>query len=213
MSVAILLISMGSSTSEPADITIRADVWADNWFALYVGDELIKEDSVAYNTERSFNAESFSFEISPPAQINVIIKDFKENDTGLEYIGTGRQQMGDGGFSAQFFDSKTSELIAASSDQWRCLKIHQAPLNKSCSHSTTPDPDCESAIRPEPEDWMSPDFDDSDWPMATVHSAQAVRPRGGYDEVSWDPAAKLIWTEDLVTDNTILCRFRIAAAK
>jgi hypothetical protein len=204
---------MGSGAPEPADITIKADVWADNWFALYVGDELIKEDSVAYNTERSFNAESFSFEISPPAQINVIIKDFKENDTGLEYIGTGRQQMGDGGFSAQFFDSKTGELIAASSDQWRCLKIHRAPLNKSCSHSTTPDTDCKSAIRAEPEDWMNSDFDDSDWHMATVHSAQTVRPRGGYDEIFWDPAAKLIWTEDLVTDNTILCRFRIATAK
>jgi hypothetical protein len=208
--VLALLISMGSSAPEPAARTLRADVWADNWFALYVGNELIKEDSVAYNTERSFNAESFSFDVKLPAQMNVIIKDFKENDTGLEYIGRARQQIGDGGFIAQFFDSLTDELIAVSSEGWRCLPIHRAPLNKSCSDSTTPDSDCEAEILTAPDDWMLADFDDSDWPMAVVHSERAVRPHGGYDIVFWEPSARLIWSGDLETDNTVLCRFRIS---
>jgi hypothetical protein len=210
-SVVILLISLSAGATEPMNRTIRADVWADNWFALYLGEALIKEDSVAYNTERSFNVESFSFEAELPAQINVVIKDFKENDTGLEYIGRPRQQMGDGGFIAQFFDARTDTLIGATGDAWRCIAIHRAPLNKSCERSADPGSECESEIQDAPLDWMRADFDDSDWPLATVHSAQAVRPHGGFDDVEWDSSAKLIWTGDLEVDNTILCRTRIEA--
>lgn len=213
LSVLWLLMSASGSATESESRTLRADVWADNWFALYVGDELIKEDSVPYNTERSFNSESFSFQTTLPAQIYVIIKDFKEDDTGLEYIGKAGQQIGDGGFIAQFFDSQTNELVAVTNESWHCLPIHRAPLNKSCSRSMTPESECESDIRDEPDNWMDADFDDADWPMAVVHSPQAVRPRGGYDGITWDAAARLIWTDDLETDNTILCRTRIARTK
>ena len=30
--------------------------------------------------------------------------------------------------------------------------------------------------------------------------------KDGYDEVDWDPAARLIWAESLTQDNTLLCR-------
>ncbi len=199
--------------AKPEQRSIESDVWADNWFALYLDTELVKEDSVAYNTERSFNSESFTFEAALPAQISVIIKDFKEDDTGLEYIGSGRQQIGDGGFIAQFRDAETGKLIAVSDESWRCIPIHQAPINKSCERSSDPQQDCESAISPEPADWMSPDFDDTAWPNAVVHSAQAVRPHGGFDQVSWQPTAKLIWSEDLEIDNTVLCRFTLPAPR
>jgi len=211
--VASLFASLGCSAAETDKHTIDADVWADNWFALYVADELIKEDSVPYKTERSFNAESFSFEVALPAQLNLVIKDYTEDDTGLEYIGSSRQQIGDGGFMAQFFDAETGELLAVSNDDWRCKAIHQAPLNKSCVRSSNPQSDCESIIVNQPDGWMNVDFDDSEWPNAIVHSAQAVRPHGGFSQISWQPTAKLIWTEDLETDNWLLCRFTIAVPK
>ena len=108
---ALFAIVFTASAAEDADkSTINADVWADNWYALYLGADLIKTDSVPYNTERSFNADSFAFEAARPAQFNLIVKDFKENDSGLEYIGSPRQQIGDGGFSAQFRDAATGEL-------------------------------------------------------------------------------------------------------
>ncbi len=81
-------------------VTINGDVWADNWFALYLGDKLLFEDSVSIKTERSFNAETFSFKAEYPIVLSFVVKDFKENDSGLEYIGTRKQQMGDGGFIA-----------------------------------------------------------------------------------------------------------------
>ena len=205
---ALLAIVFTASAAEDADkSTINADVWADNWYALYLGADLIKTDSVPYNTERSFNTDSFAFEAARPAQLSLIIKDFKENDSGLEYIGTPRQQIGDGGFSAQFRDAETGELIAVSDNSWRCIAIHRAPLNKSCERATDAARDCESEITPEPDNWMSPDFDDSSWPNATVHSARDVRPHGGYDQVTWHPSTKLLWSTDLEIDNTVLCRF------
>jgi len=201
--IALIFLTTAASADER---NINADVWADNWFALYLESTLIKEDSVAYNTEQSFNKESFTFAAELPAQINIIAKDFKENDSGIEYIGRPRQQIGDGGLSAQFYDADSGELIAVSDESWRCKSIHRAPLNKSCERSADPLQDCETEITPEPDGWMSSDYDDSDWPSAIVHTAAAVRPLRGYHEVDWDAGAKLLWADDLEIDNTILCR-------
>lgn len=74
-----------------------ADVWADNWFAFHVNGVAVAEDSVPITTERSFNAECFSFEVERPFVFGFVANDFKEDDTGPEYIGSRRQQMGDGG--------------------------------------------------------------------------------------------------------------------
>ena len=204
-----LCLAICCSAAESDVVTIKADIWADNWFALYAGDKLIKEDSIAYNTERSFNAESFLFDIALPANLSIILKDFKENDTGLEYIGTNRQQIGDGGAKAQFFDAESDQLIAVSDDSWQCIAIHQAPIDSSCVRSSNPEQDCQAIIKTEPGDWKSRNFDAGDWPNAIIHSAQAVQPRGGYDNISWRPEARLIWADDLEFDNTVLCRFTI----
>lgn len=84
--------------------TYTAEVWADNWFQFNVDGVMVAEDSVSITTERSFNAERFSFESEPPFIIGLIAKDFKENDTGLEYIGSRKQQMRDGGVIVQITD-------------------------------------------------------------------------------------------------------------
>jgi hypothetical protein len=108
-------------------ITLKGEVWADNWFALYLDQDLIIEDSVSINTERSFNSETFTFDAVYPINLNFIVKDFKQDDTGLEYIGTDRQQMGDGGFIAQFTNTHTDEIIAVTDQNVQCTAIHQAP--------------------------------------------------------------------------------------
>jgi hypothetical protein len=206
-----MLLPIASGVAAQEVRTINADVYADNWFALYEGETLVKEDSVAYDTERSFNSDSFSFEATLPLQLNLIIKDYKKNDSGLEYIGTNRQQMGDGGFAAQFFDAESNTLLAVSNSNWRCMAAHRAPLNKSCVTSSNPLRDCEAEITPEPDGWMRPEFDDSAWPSAIEHSAEAVRPIRGYHDVEWHDDVKLIWTQDLESDNTLLCRTSISA--
>lgn len=195
-------------------VSIKGEAWADNWFALYLGETLLLEDSVSIDTERSFNAETFTFAADYPLQLNFILKDFKENDTGLEYINTDQQQMGDGGFIAQFTDIATGNLIAVSDDTWKCTVIHQAPLDKACAGEAAPvagQGACTFTALAEPAGWQRADFDDSQWPNAVVYSTDSVSPKDGYDQIDWRPAAKLIWSADLETDNTLLCRVTVAA--
>ncbi len=190
-------------------VNIKADVWADNWFAFYLGEQLIIEDSVPITTERSFNAESFTFSGDYPLVLNFIAKDYKANDTGLEYIGTNRQQMGDGGLIAQFQNSATGELIAVTNSDWMCTVIHTAPLDKACENEFNPiagQGACGFTSLEEPEDWKATRFDTSSWSPAFVYTTIQVRPKDGYDQIYWSPSAEFIWGDDLETSNTILCR-------
>ncbi len=194
--------------------TFQLEAWADNWFAAYLGEELIVEDSVSIATERSFNAETATFEAGYPLNLNFILKDFKENDTGLEYIGARNQQMGDGGFIMQLTDMSTGNVVAVSNSEWACTVIHEAPLDKSCENESNPVAGiapCEFTDLGEPDGWRTADFDDSNWTATTVHSADAVSPKDGYNQIRWDAGAELIWGPDLETNNTILCRVTVDA--
>lgn len=187
-------------------MTFTAQVWADNWFELYAKGKKVGEDSAPITTVRSFNAETITFTASYPLTIALVSKDYVEGDSGLEYIGTSRQQMGDGGFIAQFTDTATGEFVATTSSAWKGLVVFRAPLNVDCVKSTEPDTMCAREILPEPAGWTSPTSDDSSWVAAREYTAAEVGPKEGYDTVTWTPDAKLIWSGDLKVDNTILWR-------
>ncbi len=202
-----------SSASTEGTVSFQLDGWADNWFAAYLGEELIVEDSVSITTERSFNAETVTFNADYPLHLNFILKDFKENDTGLEYIGAGNQQMGDGGFIMQLTDTSSNQVVAVSDSSWKCMVIHNAPLDKSCEDVSSPvagEGACSFESLDEPADWKSADFDDSGWASASVHNSSAVGPKDGYDRISWASNAQFVWGPDLETNNTVLCRVTIA---
>ena len=190
--------------------TFTAEVWADNWFSLSVNGEVVGVDSVPITTERSFNAETFSFEATYPLTITIEAKDFKETDSGIEYIGLPNQQMGDGGLIAQITDNSTGEVIAVTNAGWTSLVIHRAPLNKDCERSPNPDAACEFEITDAPADWTSAGFDDGAWGAATEWTAADVGPKDGYEEISWNASARLIWGADLEVDNTVLFRLTVA---
>ena len=207
--VAFTLLCISSSFAHADNYS--ADVWADNWFALYINGEQVAEDSVPITTERSFNAESFSFDAEKPFTIGLIAKDFKENDSGLEYIGSRRQQMGDGGVIVQIKDA-SGNTVAVTDDSWVCLVTHEAPLDKSCANEDNPvagEGACAFKTTETPSDWNLPNFDDNNWPAASVYSEHQVSPKQGYDRISWDSSAQLIWGPDLETNNTILCRLTV----
>lgn len=191
---------------------VLGEVWVDNWFKLFINGKELLEDSVSIRTERSFNAERFEFSADLPMTIAVELRDFMENETGLEYIGTRRQQMGDGGAIAQFKDVETGKLLAATGAGWRCLTVQSAPADASCARERNPDvakPNCAQSVTTVPENWTAPEFDDSDWPAATVHSARDVGPKDGYDRIDWDRSAELIWGPDLKKDNILYCRVTV----
>lgn len=204
------------SASAAGTVVVQAEVWADNWFAFYLGEQLIYEDTVPVTTERSFNAERFTFAATYPLVLNFVVKDFQENDTGLEYIDTARQQMGDGGFIAQFTNTATGALLAATDGTWTCLVTHKAPLDKACEQQANPvagQPPCDFRIVDEPANWQALTFDAAAWQPATVYSAAQVGVKEGYNEIAWQPAAHLIWSADLETDNTLLCRLALLSPR
>ena len=204
-------IDPSTTTVKSVQSSFVAEVWADNWFSLYINGKLIGQDSVPITTEKSFNSERITFTASYPFTIAMVTKDFKQNDTGLEYIGTDRQQMGDGGFVAQFTDTSTGKVVAFTNSSWRGLVIHQAPLNVSCEKSKTPDTECTPRISAEPTGWTQTSFNDSSWSTASTYSKEQVGVKDGYNDISWSSNAQLIWTSDLKIDNTILWRYTVAA--
>lgn len=194
----------------------KIDVWVDNWFSAYLEGSPLLEDSVSINTERSFNAETQRFSATTPFVLAFVLKDFKQNDTGLEYIGSRRQQIGDGGFITQITQLSNNAVIAVSSDKMRCKVIHKAPLERSCAKQKRPvagQGACQFTRTAQPEGWKVAGFDDSAWPLATEYSAAQVQPKQGYDKIDWDNSAKLIWSDDLEKDNTLLCRLTVGEAK
>jgi len=204
----LLLCSMAHTVT--AD-TYNAEIWADNWFEFRINGVKVAEDSVPITTERSFNAERFTFEATTPFTIGLIAKDFKENDTGLEYIGTRRQQMGDGGVIAQVNDEQGMP-VALTDSSWRCMVTHEAPLSKDCEKEDNPIPGEGSSGFAEieaPIGWDEMDFDDRGWANAQVYSEREVSPKHGYDEIRWQDAAELIWGPDLETNNTLVCRVTV----
>ena len=196
------------ATTNAQTVNVKAELWADNWFALYLDNQLIKEDSVPITTERSFNAETITFPATYPMHFSVILKDYIQNDTGLEYNGTDRQQIGDGGFIGQFTDADTGEMIGVTNEWWKCTVIHTAPLDNACATEANPvagQGACGFTALPEPTDWKSPTFDTNSWVAASLYSADQVSPKDGYDAITWKPEAKFIWGPDLKTNNTVLC--------
>ncbi len=206
-SSALLFLSATCLPAEP----FSADVWSDNWFEMRIDGTRVAEDSVPITTERSFNAESFDFDAERPFVIGLVAKDFKENDTGLEYIGTRRQQMGDGGVILQIRDA-AGATVAVSDASWQCLVIHTAPVDRSCEDAANPvagEGVCAFEAMDEPAGWDQAGFAASDWPQAIEYSEREVSPKDGYDRIEWVEGARLIWGTDLEQSNTILCRLRV----
>lgn len=207
------LANSPATAAQPSAKTssFTAQVWADNWFALYVNGKKVGEDSVPITTERSFNAETITFTATYPLTIGIMAKDFTENASGLEYIGTNRQQIGDGGVIAQIRDNKTGKTVAATSSSWKARTLNKAPLNPECVTSSNPVADCKSSNTPEPANWSKTGASNSGWTNATVYTPEEVGAKDGYNTITWSPNAKLIWGSDLELDNTILLRTSVKA--
>lgn len=195
-----------SHASVSKSITFQAEVWADNWFSLYVNGKKIGEDSVAITTEKSFNSEKIKFSATYPLTIGVMAKDFTENASGLEYIGKPNQQIGDAGFILQIREVVSGNVVAYTSKEWKVLTINKAPINPVCVSSSNPMSDCKYTNTKFDIAWSSVGYKDTAWKFATEFSKESVGVKDGYFDFTWATAAALIWSSDLKLDNTILLR-------
>jgi len=187
-------------------IAFQAEVWADNWFSLYINGKKVGEDSVPITTEKSFNSEKIKFSATYPLTIGVIAKDFTENSSGLEYIGKQNQQIGDAGIIFQIREVSSGKVVAYSGRDWKVFTVNKAPLNPECVSSTNPTYDCKYSNATIPTTWASATYNDSSWKNATEFSKETVGVKEGYFDYAWAPGAALVWSADLKLDNTILLR-------
>ena len=203
------------ATSAPAATKVynfTAEIWADNWFALYINGKKVGEDSTPFATERSFNSDAISFKASYPLTIGIMARDYVENASGLEYIGKPNQQIGDGGIIAQIRDMDSKQVITATNKSWKVFVTNTAPLNEECVKSKDPLLDCKTMVTKAPTSWYSATFKDTSWKSATEFTAAAVGVKDGYFNFTWSPTSSLVWSSDLRLDNTILLRTKVLAA-
>jgi len=208
----LVFVLLSTAITAPAQatiskpITFQAEVWVDNWFALYVNGKKVGEDSVPITTERSFNSEKIKFTATYPFTVGLMVRDFTENSSGLEYIGKPNQQIGDGGAIAQIRDLATNNVVLSTDSTWKVLVVNKAPLNPECVTSTNPIADCKFQNLAAPTNWSGVTFKDSTWKPASVFTKEQVGVKDGYFNIQWAPTASLVWSSDLKLDNTVLMR-------
>ena len=171
------------------DDTVRASVYADNWFKLYLNGNLVAVDSISFIPH---NVVSVDILPEYPMTIAVMAKDNADPVTGLEYENT---NLGDGGFILKFGDGTVTDA------SWKAKSFFHGPIDRDMQNPRT----THEAI---PENWFAVDLDDSSWAKAVEHDEEAVGPKEPFYENDF-AGAKWIWTDDLALDNTVIFRTTI----
>jgi hypothetical protein len=169
--------------------TIRANVYADNTFELYINGELVAVDSIRFIPHNVI-----SMDILPayPMTIAVMAKDNADAKTGMEYANT---NIGDAGFILKFSDGTVTNAL------WKAKSFFHGPID-----GDTKNPQVRT--EPIPENWFAVDFDDSSWKNAKEYSEQEVDPKQPYFENDFD-GAKFVWSDNIALDNTVIFRHRV----
>lgn len=166
--------------------TIKATIYADNTFQLYLNGELVAVDSIRFIPHNVIEVDILP---TYPLTIAVLAEDNADPKTGMEYANT---NIGDGGFILKFGDGTVTD------NSWRALAVSRGPVD-----GDTKNPRVENL--PLPEGWFRPGFDDSQWPQAREYSEEEVGPKQPYFEHDFKNA-KFIWSGDVKLDNKVLFR-------
>ena len=179
----------GAKVTKPtmAD-TVRASVYADNWFVLYINGKPVATDPIDFLPH---NVVTVDILPEYPMTIAVMAKDNANAETGLEY----GDHIGDGGLILKFADGTVTDA------SWKAKCFFRGPLGRDTAH-----PRVERA--PIPPDWFAVGFDDRDWPAAKVFTEQEVGPKEPFYQADFK-GARFIWSEDLGLDNTVIFRARV----
>jgi hypothetical protein len=166
--------------------TIKANVYADNSFKLYINGELVTVDSIAFVPH---NVVSVDVLPAYPMTIAVMGIDNADPKTGMEYANT---NIGDGGFILKLGDGTVTNAT------WKAKKFSWGPIDGDVKN-----PRVENI--PLPKNWYAVDFDDSQWPNAKEFTEEEVGPKEPFFEHDFK-GAKFIWSDDVKLDNLVLFR-------
>ncbi|GEP41379.1 hypothetical protein BGE01nite_06700 [Brevifollis gellanilyticus] len=168
--------------------TMKLNLYADNWFMLYVNGRLVAVDPIQFTPH---NVVSVDFLPEYPMTIAVLAKDNADPKTGMEY-GT---NIGDGGFCLKFADGTVTNA------SWKAKNFFHGPVNADTAHPKV----LQESL---PENWWAVDYDDSTWKNAREYTVEEVDPKQPYFESDFE-GAKFIWSDDIALDNTVIFRTRV----
>ncbi len=168
--------------------TLKLNVYADNWFMLYVNGRVVAVDSIPFTPH---NVVSVDFLPEYPMTIAVLAKDNADPKTGMEY-GT---SIGDGGLVLKFADGTVTNAT------WKAKSFFHGPIG-----GDTASPKVRQ--EPLPANWWAVEFDDRGWAQAREYSVEQMDPKQPYFDNDFT-GAKFIWTDDLALDNTVVFRTRV----
>ena len=168
--------------------TIKVNVYADNWFVLFINGKLTAVDSIEFTPH---NVVTIDILPEYPMTIAVMAKDNADPKTGLEY----GDHVGDGGFIIKFADGTVSNAT------WKAKNFFKGPLNHDTKNPVV-------VHTPIPDKWWTVDFDDSSWPNATEFTEERVNPKEPFYQADF-AGARFIWSDDLDLDNTVIFRTKI----
>lgn len=204
---------------------VTAYIFADNYFELYINGVPVGKDNVPFT---QFNSDLVRFKVNRPFTIAMKLVDWEENlGLGSEDNRGFAYHPGDGGMVSVFVDA-SDEVIAITDNSWKAQTFYTAPIkNLSClseSGSLRQSDTCDSDGTDDgaslyavhwavPSDWMTSEFDDSEWPSATTYSNEdiGVDNKSAYTNFTDtfdNPAndAQFIWSTNVVLDNEVLVR-------
>jgi len=172
--------------------TLRANVYADNTFTLYINGKLVAVDSIEFIPHNVI-----SVDILPeyPMTIAVMAKDNAHPDKGTEYV----NNIGDGGFILKIGDQ------IVTSKAWKAKNFFHGPIGGDVNNPRV-------KHLPIPKNWHAPDFDDSSWSQAKEYTEDEIGPKEPFYQHDFK-GAKFIWSDDLKLDNTVIFRFQVDGPK
>ncbi len=170
--------------------TVKANVYADNWFTLYINSEHVAVDSIKFMPHNVISVDMLP---AYPMTIAVMAKDNADSETGMEYANT---NIGDAGFILKFGDGTVTNA------KWKAKAFSHGPIDRD-----TKNPKVRNL--PIPEDWYKIDFDDKSWGFAKEYTQQQVGPKEPFFEHDFS-GASFIWTDDIELDNTVIFRHFVA---
>ena len=168
--------------------TMKLNVYADNWFMLYVNGRLVAVDPIEFTPH---NVVSVDFLPEYPMTIAVLAKDNADPETGLEY----GSSIGDGGFCLKFADGTVTN------GSWKARSFFHGPEKGDVAAAKVR----HDAL---PANWWAVDFDDSKWAQAKEYTVEQVDPKQPYFDHDFS-GAKFIWSDDLALDNTVIFRTKV----
>ena len=137
--------------------TMKLNVYADNWFMLYVNEQLVAVDPIEFTQH---NIVSIDFLPDYPMTIVLLAKDNADPKTGLEY----GHNIADGGLCLNFADGTVTNST------WKAESVFHGPINRA-----TASPQVQQ--EPIPPNWWAADCDDKTWKNAKELSVEQVDPK------------------------------------